>query len=251
MTRARRSPASSSSLTALDVPVALGAVLLAASGCGFGFGSAFVGEWTGKRQVDFEACLREPAGPSATNATPEAAACKDRKEVVTDLPPRRFWGVLLPMLQLGASSVSFRDREDSVEIRFQPSIEFLRGKGRWAYGLRAGLLSETGGSTERRDDMLEEEMRSLVAWDVTAVGRVSVHDRLALHAGVGYLPYAGFDGESTNVGARGLVGVQIGLSKVHTETRFVLTLELDHLAFTLGDDPYRSTSLTGLIGIFF
>lgn len=243
-----RSASSSPRLAALT---ALLAALVTASGCGFGFGSSFVGEWRGKRQVDFEACLREPAGPSATAATPEAAACKDRKEVVTDLPPRRFWGVLLPMLQLGASSVSFRDRQDSLEIRFQPSIEFLRGKGRWAYGLRTGLLSETGGSTERRGDMEEEEINSLAAWDVTAVGRVSVHDRLALHAGVGYLPYAGFVGESTHVGARGLVGAQIGLSKVHTETRFVLTLELDHLAFTLGDDPYRSTSLTGFVGIFF
>ena len=244
-----RAPLATTALLALVAFTALG-------GCSFGFGSAYVGQWKAQRQVDFEACLREPAGPSASGPTSDgtdSAACKDRKEVVTELPARRFWAVLLPMLQLGVSTVSFG--EDSfTRLRFQPNLEYLRGRGRWAYGVRAGgIIDSEVGNYEDADGDGENDLPtdSMGALDVTAIGRLSILDRVSAHAGLGYLPYASTRDERTSLGGRGLLGVQLALNKVHTETRFVLTLELDHVTLRFDDATYRSTGLTGHLGIFF
>ena len=234
----------SSSAAATVTAAALAAAGLA--GCSFGAGSSYVGQWMPREHVEFEACLQD-SGPPGAHGDSE---CKERKQVITEEPGRRFWGVILSALQFGGSSVTFRG-ETTTQFRFQPSIELLRGKGRWAYGVRTGFLLETHG--DQTAEMPDEEgtAQDTTAFDVMAMGHVALFERLSAYAGAGYIPRAGLDGMSTSLAGRGLVGVQLGLSKTHSANYIVLTLELDHMVLDFGGDPYRSTGLTGHFGIFF
>lgn len=230
-------------------------MITAISGCSFAGGSAYVGQWKPREHVEFEACLLDPAPPGMRGKE----ECKDRKKVVTEEPGRRFWGVILAALQFGGSSATFRG-ETNTQFRFQPSLEVLRGKGRWAYGLRTGFFLESaedepGAPPPPPPAPGEEEMappgESVTAWDVMAVGHVALFERLSAYAGLGYVPRAGIYDERTSLGARGLLGVQLGLAKTHSANYIVLTLELDRLYLDFGGDQYRSTGLTGHFGIFF
>jgi hypothetical protein len=213
---------------------------LALSGCSFGFGSSYVGQWSPRKQVDFEACLRgDPA--------PGAPLCRDRKRVTTDVPGRRFWGVITSVPAVGAAW-SQRGGKSSTLLRGQPSIEVLRGQGRWAWGVRAGGIFEDKAGAESRV--------GVIAWDVAAMGHVNLLPRLSLYGGLGYVPFArlaapqGVTGESTSLGGHGVAGLQLALSKTHSESFIVLSLELDRMILAF-DETYRSTGLTGHIGLFF
>jgi hypothetical protein len=220
---------------------ALTLAALATGGCSFGFGSAFVGQWSPRKQVDFEACLRDPGAP------PGAAPCRERKTMTTDVPGRAFWGVITTVPSLGASWASYKGNQRSL-MRGAPSLEVLRGQGRWAWGVRTGLVLE--------DEVGAEDSQGLFAWDVTAMGHVNLLPRLSLYGGLGYIPYAGFSapmgvtGERTSLGGQGLVGVQLALSKTHSESFILLNVELQRM-FLSFDETYRSTGLTGNIGLFF
>lgn len=134
-------------------------------------------------------------------------------------------------------------------MRGAPSLEVLRGRGRWAWGVRTGVLLEDVVGTE---DMT----KGVFAWDVTAMGHVNLLPRVSLYGGVGYIPYAAFSapmgevGEHTSLGGQGLVGMQLALNKTHSESFILLNVELQRM-FLGFDDTYRSTGLTGNIGLFF
>lgn len=236
-----------SSLAMLATLLALGLAL--ASGCALGMGSSYIGQWKPRQHVDFEACLREPGPPGARAAT----ECKERKQVITEEPGRRFWGVIAAPLQFGGASTRFR-AEKHTRFRFQPNLELLRGEGRWAYGVRAGLMVEPSdqASTDPNDPPgAEVPTFDTFAVDVTAVGHVALLDRLSLYAGAGYLPYSGFAEETSSLGARGLFGLQLALSKTHSTNFIVLSLELDHFVVQYDEGTYRSTGMSGHIGLFF
>jgi hypothetical protein len=217
-------------------------------GCGVGMGSAFVGQWSPRQEVEFEACLVDSRAPGDARAE---RGCKERKEVEVDVPGRRFWGVILPVLPLGASQVSYGGEEET-QLRFQPSIEVLRGSGRWAYGVRTGLILDSSLETVEGPDgePMGDPDATMVAWDVTALGHVSLLDRLNAYGGLGYVPYASARGHTTSVGGRAVLGAQLALTRTHSTNYIVLTMELDRVQLRL-DETYRSTSLTGYLGIFF
>ncbi|MEO8703886.1 MAG: hypothetical protein ABI867_27805 [Kofleriaceae bacterium] len=214
------------------------AVMLA--GCSFGMGSAYVGQWSPKKQVEFEACLVETAMAADVQAT--SNTCVDKKQVVTEVPGRKYWGVILSMLTMGAARVEF-EGQSSTEFRFQPGLEYLQGRGRWALGVRAGLLLD-GKSTDG------VEGGATAAATVALLGHVSIFDQMSLYGGVGYLPYGGTGDDRTFLGVQGLGGFQYALNKTHSETYIVLSFEVDHTYLQLGDG-YRSTGFTGHFGIFF
>ncbi len=239
---------------ALLTNAAISAAAIAAAalgGCTFGTGSSYVGQWRPRQRVDFEACLREPGPPGARQST----ECQEKKQVITEEPGRRFWGVILTPMQFGASRVRYR-ADDDVRFRFQPSMEVLRGRGRWAYGVRTGVMFEpTNQQVEEpppgADPNAEAPTLDMFAMDVSAVGHVSVLERLSLFAGAGYVPYASYNDELSNVGGKGLLGLQLALSKTHSSNYLILTVELDHYVFRLDDGNYRSSGLSGTLGIFF
>jgi hypothetical protein len=240
-------PSARSAAKALATTALLGAVgALGLAGCSFGAGSSYIGQWMPRENVAFEACLREAGPPSAQGAD----ECKERKQVIIEEPGRRFWGVILSALQFGGSSVTYRS-ETNTQFRFQPSIELLRGEGRWAYGVRTGFLLETYGDQSAEPTEEGDGLGDTSAFDVMAVGHVALFERLSAYVGAGYIPYASVDELHTSLAGRGLVGVQLGLSRTHSTNHIVLTLELDHMYLHLDGDPYRSTGLTGHVGIFF
>lgn len=207
------------------------------AGCSIGFGSAYVGQWRPREHVEFEACLQDEAG-----------RCLDTKRVTRRVPGRRYWG-LIAMLpgSMGPSMVTHRG-EASTQLRVEPSLEYLRGRGRWAIGVRAGAVVE--GKTGEADLPEDQRDPGLASFPVTAVGRVSLLPRLSVHLGLGYSPYSVRGDDRTFVAGRGLAGLQLALSKTHSESFIVLTVEVDRMLVRF-DEPYRSTGITGNLGLFF
>lgn len=243
-------PRSSSLAMLAALPALVLALALAmTSGCALGVGSSYIGQWKPRKHVDFEACLREPGPPGAR----AAAECKERKQVITEEPGRRFWGVIAAPLQFGGASTRFR-AEKRGRFRFQPNLELLRGEGRWAYGVRTGLMVEPSDqeSMDPNDPPgTKVPTFDTFAVDVTAVGHVSLLERLSLYAGAGYLPYSGFAEQTSSLGGRGLLGLQLALTKTHSTNFIVLSLELDHFLVKYDEGTYRSTGMSGHIGLFF
>jgi hypothetical protein len=205
--------------------------------CSIGAGSAYVGQWRPHEQVDFEACLQDEAG-----------RCTDTKQVKSHVPGRRYWGVIAMLPgSMGISKATYQG-ESSTLLRVEPSFEYLRGSGRWAIGARAGLVLES--KTGEGDLPEAERTPDLMSFPVTAVGRVSLLPRVSAHVGLGYSLYSTRGDEHAFVAGRGLAGVQLALSKTHSESYIILTIEVDRMFIRL-DEPYRSTGITGNLGLFF
>jgi len=211
-------------VVAVVAVVALGQL----AGCAIGAGSAYVGQWRPRTEVAIDACLVDEAG-----------RCTDHKQVIETIPARRFWGVLIAFPALGGASVSHAG-EHHTRLRFEPSLEILRGHGRFAWGVRGSFVGDDAGA---------------FAFPVTGLGHLSLTPRLGVYGGVGYSPFARLvernrPGEITLIGGRALVGLQLAFSRAHSENFMVLSLEADTLLLGF-DDPYRSTGVTGHLGLFF
>ena len=195
----------------------------ALAGCSFGVGSAFVGQWRARNRVDFEACLEDEAG-----------RCVEKKEVVTRVPARSYWGLILTYPAMGAAFTSQSGRA-STRLRGEASAESIMGTGRWELGARGSAIYDLKGA---------------FSTPLTGIGHYNLSERLSIYGGAGYSPFSQLAGERAFVGARGLAGMQLALSRARSENYVVVTLEADThwLKFS---NPYRSTGLTGSIGVFF
>jgi len=196
---------------------------LALSGCSFGAGSAFVGQWRPHEQIDFDACLVDDAG-----------RCTARKQVTSQVPGRRFWGVITTVTAVGAASVSQADTT-TTRARLTPSLEIMKGNGPLAVGVRGSV---------------QLDLKAAGAVPLVVLGHLSLTDRLSVHLGGGYVPFARQAGENAFVGVQGLAGLQLALSRTHSENYIIMTLEADTtwIAF---DQRYRSNGVTGHLGVFF
>lgn len=195
--------------------------LVALTGCSFGVGSPYVGKWRPHRHVDVEACLVDDTG-----------ACTDHKQIITETPPKHFWGAILQFPGLGAASVT-RAGDTTAEVRAEPSLELLSGFGRFGWGVRAGAIIDG----------------NAIATPVTAIGHFSATDRVGLYAGAGFSPWARLaldhmPVETSHLGARVLVGAQLALTRI-----LILSVEADSLWIGF-DGGYHSLGLTGHIGVF-
>lgn len=192
-------------------------------GCSFGAGSAFVGQWRPHDRVDVDACLMDEAGQ-----------CAERKQITTHVPERAFWGVLIAYPAAGLARISHGDG-GATKARLAPSLEVMAGKGRFAAGARVGAQIELDGAR---------------AMPIALLGHLSLTERLSVHAGAGYLPYARLHGESAFVGAEALGGFQLAFSRTRSETYLVATVEGD-VTWIGFAEPYRAVGVTGHLGIFF
>jgi hypothetical protein len=212
-------------------------VLAQLAGCSVGFGSAYVGQWRPHEHVDFEACLQDETG-----------RCIDTKQVRTHVPGRKYWAVIATLPgSMGGSKATYQGTSTTL-LRFEPSFEYVRGHGRWAIGARASLVYEA--KTGEGELPQDQRHPQLASFPITAVGRVSLLPRLSAHAGLGYSLFSARGDERSAVAGRGLAGVQLALSRTHSESFLVLTVEVDRMFVQL-DEPYRSTGVTGNLGLFF
>jgi hypothetical protein len=205
------------------VVVAIAGAASLLGGCSFGLGSAFVGQWRPRDRVDFDACLLDGAD-----------RCAKHKQVTTHVPGREFWGVLIAYPAAGFAVVS-QGGARATRARLAPSLEVMAGTGRFAAGARVAAQIEFDGAR---------------AMPIVALAHLSLAERLSVYGGGGYLPYARLHGESAFVGAQGIAGVQLALSRTRAETYIVASVEADAtwIAFA---EHYRSNGVTGHLGIFF
>ena len=203
------------------------------SACGFGVGSAYVGQWRAHEEVAFEVCIED-----------EQARCKATKQVKRQVPERSFWGLTLDIPSMGASFNNI-DGVSSRAFRVEPSIGFLKGRGRWALGGRIGVL-------------VNASDRSLVSVPFMALGHLNLSQRFSVYGGAGISPYSSLgsaqeDGPSsvTHTAGRALAGLQIVNNRARKETFILWNIEVDSLFADFDGVAYRSLGITGKIGLYF
>ena len=209
---------------------ALCLVALAAPGCSFGFGSSYVGQWRAQEKVRFRVCVEDEDG----------GGCREEHEVREELPERRFWGAEIFFPNLGPSLSSI-DGLDEVRFRLEGGLEFMRGRGRLALGLRATVLAEFGADA------------TALAYPITAIGHYGISDRFSTYAGLGWSPHTSFEigaplGISRRV-ARAVAGLQVVINQTHGESRFLWTVEIDRMGSLGGSIDYESWGLMSHLGI--
>ena len=217
---------------------ALLALLACLPACGIGAGSAYVGQWRERQRVDVEVCVEDASG-----------RCVEQRQIVSNVPARRFWGFSMAMV-MGAAQTTTEGDGDETRFRTGFAAEYLRGRGRLAAGVRADMMVEFAGDT-------------LIAVPLMGVGHLGLSDRFALHAGAGVSPFnslqpAGMEGSDelppsidSGLGVRALAGLQTVLTHSHQANRLVLTVEADAFGTSFDGAAYRSYGLVGHLGFFF
>ncbi|HEY4177950.1 MAG TPA: hypothetical protein VGM90_13980 [Kofleriaceae bacterium] len=200
-------------------------VVVLLGGCTVGAGSAYVGQWRQHHERVLEACLEDETG-----------ACVEHKVVDVDVPARKFWGATLEW-SMGVAA------DDGAAFRVEYATSFIRGRGRFAWAMRGGVILDVERS---------------VSTNAMAFGYYSLLPRLALRAGLGYVPWAMTTGplhpsethETTHLGGRALVGAQYVVKRSRGENFLVLSLDVDRMY--LGFERAReATGVTSSIGLFF
>lgn len=215
----------------------LAGVALAATGCSLGAGSAYVGEWRPRAVVDYQVCVEDALG-----------RCAETREVVTEHAARRFWGIHMNLFALGPSMTA-DERGTTSSFRGESSLEYLRGRGRVAWGIRASFLFDAA------------DGRTLVSTPFTGLGHLSISERLSVYGGLGLSPYNQLQtgstdttvmlGGSTALMGRAVAGAHVVLYKTHGSTRTVLSFEADTLIGRIDGAGYRTSALTSSLGFFF
>ena len=207
-------------------PRVLALAAVALGGCGFQFGSAYVGQWRARDVADHDVCVEDASG-----------RCGETSRVMAHLPARRYWGFDFTPIAMGASLVG-RGDDTASRLRMETSIEYLRGHGGLGFGLRLSGLFDAGG-------------KSAVMASVLPVVHFGLSDRASVYGGLGYLPFTMVEVDTDDqgevhgfVGGRALAGLQTVLFATPAETRLIFATELDGLVAAIPGDDYRSFGLT-------
>jgi hypothetical protein len=206
--------------------IAIASLVLCCSGCTLGWGSAFVGEWRGRKEIDYRACLEDEQG-----------RCLKKREKTKFIPERSFFGVAhsLPGA-MGASWVTHKGVTQP-KFRMESTLEVLKGRGPLAFGVRLGAA-------------LDMDDKIAVMIPVTLHGHYALTDQFNIYGGGGWVPYAQHDGERSFVGARGLVGFRWSFANTFRQTFWLLGVEAN-TTWVHFDKPYLSTGSIGYVGAFF
>lgn len=210
-------------------PIALIATMLV-SGCAVGMGSAYVGQWRPHEQVTMRACRVDAAG-----------RCAEHEELVEAVPGRTFWGVLATFPAVGVTRTSQAGVPDT-RLRLESTLEVMKGYGGFAVGVRTGVQADLAGTG--KDGRFDTTV------PLAVLGHLSIADRLAVYAGGGYVPWAQVDHVQSHVGATGIAGLQYAIHRDLQERYVILSLEANTTWVEL-PHPYRTTALTGTVGLFF
>lgn len=211
---------------------------LGSAGCSTGFGSAYVGQWRPRNPVAFEACIEDDQG-----------RCLEQKRVHKPVAGRTFWGTAFS-LGVGASKVKHAG-ESRTRTRTEPSMEVLWGFGRTAWGVRGSTVIDTySSSSDMQGAAATDYSTSMLA--LTGLGYLSLSDQVGVRAGLGALPYSrlGKTDETSYLGARGLLGLQLALLRTTADRFLVLTIEADTV-LVRAEQTYRSSGLTFHLGFLF
>lgn len=206
--------------------VSMGLLALCNSGCAVGWGSAFVGEWRARKEIDYRACLEDDQGK-----------CVERIEKTKIIPARSFTGVThsLPAT-MGASWVTYKG-ETRARFRAESSLEVLQGRGALAYGLRLGAAFD-----------VSDKVAVMVP--LTLHGHYALTDNFNIYGGGGWVPFSQREDERSIIGARGLLGFRWSFANAYRQTFWVLGAEAN-TTWIHFDESYLSTGTIGYVGAFF
>ncbi len=200
-------------------PLTVGSLVLLASAAGCTLTSnARIGEWRAQTVVRQKVCIE--------NTDPH---CRKPYEMVTHEPARRFsaqkyiWGFI-------GGAATKRGEETVAVGTLEGGLEYLRGKGATAFGLRQTASYDYGAGKG-----------AAVMYPVTAMAYHGLTDLLGIHGGVGYSWYSRIqDRESYSV-VRALAGVDLTLQ--YTTGGASIGLAIDLLGKTQLSDPGNYSSL--------
>lgn len=214
------------------------AVGLMGTGCTIGFGSSYVGQWRAHDKLEFEVCIERPDG-----------TCEANEPVMRHVPARRYWGVSVLIPAFGPSFISVGDNDGTV-IRGGALFEVLKGNGRYALGIRSGLLITNG--AEENDTTL------LTSIPVTGIGHIGLSERFSVYGGLGYIPYADLHyvpasgaaatDQTSSLGGQLLVGMNIVNSRSLSEFRTLWTLEIERTWVHFDKLDHHATSIVAAFG---
>lgn len=196
-------------------------------GCTVGAGSTYVGQWTRHERVSFRAC-----------AEAEDGSCTKETDVTTTVPARRFGGASITWGAMGMANTWSGD-EVTQSFRLVLSAEALAGYGRFALGLRTDFVLDLG---------------TAILVPVHAVGHVGISERFSAYGAFGWSPQSwlssdtlGFDTTTSSV-IRGLLGLQVVLTRATEETRLYLDFEVDWM-HALREVDYDTLGVTVNLGL--
>lgn len=202
---------------------ALAAIALA--GCGVGGGTTTVGIWRPKHVVETDVCIHGGA---------PGAGCTTSTEVAHDDPARSFGGIMIEWFHPGYLHVSGRDDVGGL-LALDSNVEYLRGRGAWALGLRVGGNVGTGGHSR------------VVYVPITALAHYG-GEQWSIYAGPGYTPYFAHhrydedveEAVSTHQGLNVMVGARV-LLRQNRWSRITASVDVQEQLVSGG---IRATSAT-------
>lgn len=106
---------------------------LALTGCAIGGGTTTVGIWRAKHVVETVVCVRD-----------QSNQCARTIELAHDDPPRSFGGLMMSWTNPGYMHLRVPDGGASNLLALDNHVEYLRGRGGAAVGLRVGYNFAVG-----------------------------------------------------------------------------------------------------------
>lgn len=195
-----------------------GCVALVASALGCTTTSnARVGEWRAQTIVRQKVCVE--------NTDP---TCSTPHSMVTHEPARRFSAQKYIFGFVGGAATQ-RHEETVAVLTLEGGLEYLRGKGANAFGLRQTASIDVGGSG------------SAAMFPLTAMAYHSLTDLLAIHGGVGYSWYSRIQDDISYSVVRALAGVDLTFQ--YTTGGASIGVVIDVLGKTQLRDPDNYSSL--------
>lgn len=207
------------------------AVCALSQACTIGAGSTYVGQWTRHERISFHAC-----------AEAEDGSCSKETDVTTTVPARRFGGASITWGAVGMAS-TWSGEEVTHAFRLVLSAEALVGRGRFAFGLRTDFVLDLG---------------SAILVPVHAVGHIGISERFSAYGAFGWSPQSWissdkgddelvFDSTTSSV-IRGLLGLQVVLTRATEESRLYLDFEVDWM-HALREVDYDAFGVTMSLGL--
>lgn len=138
--------------------------MLVLTGCGVGGGTTTVGIWRPKHVVETEVCIRD-----------RRDKCARTVEVAHDDPARSFAGFMLSWVLPGYMHLSGPDGASKLFV-LDNHVEYLRGRGGAAVGLRVGYNFALGSG------------HSVMDLPISVLGHLG-GETWSVYAGPGYTPY--------------------------------------------------------------
>lgn len=216
--------------------VTLALVGLASSGCAVGIGIVEPGTKRTSHQQVSDVTYN---GTAQVGYTKISSYTVDNIRDVDQAAGNGFWGTLIGV-HGGANAASVGDHGGSGWVA-ETFWEVLGGRGRWAFGVRLGLMLRKSDDVDVDGDGDGDVATAYGGFPVTVHGYYGLSSSLYTHVGIGGDAFTFGDNPRS---LRVMSGLRFALSS-NDNGATLLLLDVDHLRSTRDDGAYRSFGLIG------